>query len=75
MTRIALVTGGAKRIGRSIVDQLALDGWDIAVHHHSSTDEAEEVVQSVPLSWWQRGCRRSRSGEPGSGTWHCEASD
>ncbi len=47
MARVVLVTGGAKRIGRSIVDRLALSGWDIAVHHHSSADEAEDVVQSV----------------------------
>lgn len=47
MAGVVLVTGGAKRIGRAIVDRLALDGWDIAVHHHSSADEAEEVVKSV----------------------------
>lgn len=42
-----LVTGGARRIGRAIVERLALDGWDIAIHHHSSADDAAEAVDAV----------------------------
>ena len=39
---VALVTGGAKRIGRAIALALAGDGWDIAVHFGRSADEAAE---------------------------------
>jgi NAD(P)-dependent dehydrogenase (short-subunit alcohol dehydrogenase family) len=45
--KAALVTGAAKRIGRSIAVALAQDGWDVAVHYHVSRDEAEEVVREV----------------------------
>lgn len=45
--RRVLVTGGAKRIGRTIVDRLALDGWDIAIHHYSSADDATAAVDHV----------------------------
>lgn len=48
MTRgVALVTGGAKRIGRSIVLELARAGFDVAVHHRSSLDEACSAVEAV----------------------------
>lgn len=44
---IALVTGGARRIGRAIALELAARGWDIAVHCHRSRDEAEEVAGQI----------------------------
>lgn len=45
--RRVLVTGGARRIGRAIVDRLAADGWDIAIHHHSSSEDARAAVGHV----------------------------
>lgn len=44
MTGQALVTGAGKRLGREIALYLAERGLDVAVHYHSSRDEAEEVV-------------------------------
>jgi NAD(P)-dependent dehydrogenase (short-subunit alcohol dehydrogenase family) len=44
---VALVTGAARRIGRTIALALARDGWDIAVHYKHSEDEAQEVVALV----------------------------
>jgi NAD(P)-dependent dehydrogenase (short-subunit alcohol dehydrogenase family) len=43
----ALVTGGAKRIGRAICLELAAAGFDIAVHHHTSDDEAADLVRII----------------------------
>src|ERR1041385_4532677 len=34
--RVALVTGGAKRVGRAIVEQLASAGFDVAFTHLNS---------------------------------------
>ncbi|WP_083383920.1 MULTISPECIES: SDR family oxidoreductase [Cupriavidus] len=41
---VALVTGGARRLGRAIALELAARGWDVAVHCHRSREEAEEVA-------------------------------
>ena len=43
----ALVTGGARRIGRRIALALAGAGFDVAVHHRASPDEAAQVVAAV----------------------------
>jgi len=45
--RCALVTGGARRIGRAIARDLAAQGWDVAVHHHSAGDEALQLVAEI----------------------------
>lgn len=47
MTKIALVTGAAKRIGRAIALGLARDGWDIVVHYRSSGTEAHATVAEI----------------------------
>jgi NAD(P)-dependent dehydrogenase (short-subunit alcohol dehydrogenase family) len=45
--QVALVTGGAKRIGRSIVERLAADGADVVVNYATSKAEAEQLVQQL----------------------------
>ena len=42
--RVALVTGGARRVGRAIVQHLASEGFDIAFTFNQSHGEAEELV-------------------------------
>lgn len=43
----ALVTGGGRRIGRAICLELASAGFDVAIHHRNSDDEAAEVALAV----------------------------
>lgn len=45
--RVALVTGGAKRIGRSIVERFAAEGADIVINYASSKPEAESLASDV----------------------------
>ncbi len=47
MKGAALITGGAKRIGRAIALNLAEHGFDIAVHYGTSRAEAAEVVAAI----------------------------
>lgn len=45
--RSALVTGGARRIGRAIALTLAAHGWDVAVHYGTSRDDAEALAAEI----------------------------
>ena len=45
--RSALVTGGGRRIGRSIALTLAAHGWDVAVHYGTSRDDAEALAAEI----------------------------
>lgn len=47
MSKSVLVTGGAKRIGRAIAVALGHDGWHVAIHYHSSRDDAEITAETI----------------------------
>ena len=47
MSKVALVTGGARRVGRAIALELARAGCDVAVHFRRSSAEADEVVSQI----------------------------
>ena len=42
---VALITGGAKRIGAVITRSLSLAGYRVVVHYHRSSAAADELVQ------------------------------
>ena len=42
--RTVLVTGGARRLGRSIALELAAAGWQVAVHYRGSAVEAAQTA-------------------------------
>ena len=45
--KTALVTGGARRIGKAIVDDLAAHGFAVAIHANTSLDEAEAMADTI----------------------------
>ena len=47
MNKVALITGGSKRIGREISLFLARNEYDIVVHYNSSKGEAESLKKEI----------------------------
>lgn len=43
----ALITGAGRRIGRALTLEAARAGYDVAIHHRASADEAEETAADV----------------------------
>ncbi len=44
---MALITGAARRLGKSITLALAGDGFQVAIHYHSSEKEAVNLVRKI----------------------------
>jgi len=42
-----LITGAAKRVGRTIALDLARAGWDVALHYHTSEDAAKDTANEI----------------------------
>ena len=45
--KVALVTGGAKRVGRAIALRLAEEGMDVAITFRTSTTQADQTVRDI----------------------------
>jgi len=45
--RVALVTGGGRRVGAVVVQALAARGWSVAVHANRSLAEARQAVERL----------------------------
>ena len=45
--KVALVTGGGRRVGRALVEALAGGGATVAVHYNESASGADEVVRAI----------------------------
>lgn len=45
--KVALVTGGAKGIGKSTCIELAHQGWDVILHYNTSKENAEKIKKEI----------------------------
>jgi NAD(P)-dependent dehydrogenase (short-subunit alcohol dehydrogenase family) len=48
--KTALVTGGARRIGRAIARDLAADGFAVAIHCNRSVDEGAALAEEIAVA-------------------------
>lgn len=64
--RVALVTGGAHRIGRALVLGLAGAGADVAIHYHGSADAARDTGREVESLGRRAETFRADLADPGS---------
>ena len=47
LAKAALITGASARIGKAIALGLAQAGYAVAIHHHSSSDEASALAEEI----------------------------
>ena len=45
--KVALVTGGARRIGAAIARDLAAGGFAVAIHYHGADEEAKQLAAGI----------------------------
>lgn len=48
--RTAIITGGARRIGKALVQGLAEDGWAVAIHYGASSADAQALADEINTS-------------------------
>ena len=61
--RTVLVTGAARRLGREIALTLARQGWNVAIHYRTSTDDALQTVAECASQSSDEGIFHSFSAE------------
>lgn len=54
MNKNALITGASKRIGRSMAEHLAAQGWDVVIHHNGSVNEAFQLIRGLSEKYPQQ---------------------
>jgi 3-oxoacyl-[acyl-carrier protein] reductase len=47
--KVALITGGAKGIGRSIAIALAKENWEIVICYRNSKNEADKLASEIKI--------------------------
>ncbi|MDP3435517.1 MAG: SDR family NAD(P)-dependent oxidoreductase [Bacteroidota bacterium] len=51
MIKTALITGAAKRVGKGLALHLATQGWNIAIHYNTSTEDAIKLQDELKSSF------------------------
>lgn len=59
-----LITGGARRVGRTIVEHLAALGAHVFIHYNSSETEANSLVEALRCRGYQADCVQADFDQP-----------
>jgi len=51
MSKVALITGSAVRLGREIAEHLANNGWDLALHYNTSSNDIINLEAGLKKSY------------------------
>jgi pteridine reductase len=62
--RVALVTGGGRRLGRALAGALADRGMTLAIHHHASAEGAATLRDEIVARGGQASCFAADLGDP-----------
>src|SRR5437868_1928313 len=62
--KVALVTGGAHRVGKAIALALAARGADVVIHYNQSEDKAQETVREIDALGVRGSILRANLGNP-----------
>ena len=63
LRKLAIVTGGAKGLGRHLCLRLAQQGYGILINYLSSEDEADTLIAEIGMHAWKFRADVSRAGE------------
>ncbi len=74
-TRIAIVTGGSRGLGRNTVLSLAKRGVDSIFTYHANRTEADNVMRAVREQGQRASRCNSTPAQPAPSTLSCKASD
>lgn len=47
MAKVAIITGGATRVGAYISENLAKNGWRVAIHYNRSSEQAKKLCAEI----------------------------
>jgi 3-oxoacyl-[acyl-carrier protein] reductase len=64
--KVALITGGARGIGRAVALDLAARGWSVAICYRTSVKEANEVTAAVKAKGVRGSALQSDVSDPGA---------
>lgn len=62
--RVALVTGAGRRLGRAFAEALAGRGMAVAIHHHTSSQGADELRREIVAAGGRAACFAADLSDP-----------
>jgi 3-oxoacyl-[acyl-carrier protein] reductase len=62
--KVALITGGARGIGRAVALDLAAAGWSVAICYRTSAEQAHEVIETARQNGVQSLARQADVSDP-----------